>query len=45
MLTTIAYIVFFIAFGINCFWPFRHANVIMGIAALIVGILALIGLR
>jgi len=41
-LLTIAEIVFFLAFGISAFFPFKHSQKIAAIAAIIVGILLII---
>ena len=42
-LLTIAEIVFFLAFGISAFFPFKHSEKIAGVAAIVIGILMLIG--
>lgn len=42
-IVTIAQIVFFLALGINTFWPFPYASPIIGIAAIVAGIALIIG--
>lgn len=38
-LMTLAEVVFFLAFGISTFFPFKYSREIAGIAAVIVGVL------
>lgn len=42
-LAFIASLAFFFAIGINVFWPHRVLAIIYGIAAILLGILALVG--
>lgn len=44
MISTIAFIVFFLTYGISHFFPFEHRDVVLAIAALIVGLIALVDL-
>lgn len=42
-LAFIATLVFFFAIGINAFWPHRALVIAYGLAAILLGILALVG--
>lgn len=39
---TIAEVVFFLAFGISHFYPFKHSRVISAVAAIVVGVLLVV---
>ncbi|MEO5635267.1 MAG: hypothetical protein ABIR14_01620 [Candidatus Paceibacterota bacterium] len=41
-LFTLAEVVFFLAFGISHFFPFRYSNAITAIAAIVVGVLLVV---
>jgi multisubunit Na+/H+ antiporter MnhB subunit len=41
-IVTIATIVFFLVYGISHFYPFKHADKISAIAAIVVGVLMLV---
>lgn len=41
---TIAEVVFFLAFGISYFFPFRNSQMITAIAAIVVGVLMVVRL-
>ncbi|MBA3733182.1 hypothetical protein H0W91_02270 [Patescibacteria group bacterium] len=41
-LLTIAEIVFFLAYGVSHFAPFRHSHVIAAVAAIVVGVLMIV---
>ena len=43
MLSTIAQIAFFGIWGINYFYPFKWAGIVMAIAALVIAIVLLVG--
>ena len=38
MVTRIAATVFFLAVGINKFWPFQHAAIVIGVAAIVTAV-------
>ncbi len=42
-LITVAEIVFFLVYGISRFYPFKHSDKVSAIAAIVVGVLLLIG--
>lgn len=43
-ISVIAYILFFASYGINYFWPFSNATTIIAISALVIAVIAVIGL-
>jgi hypothetical protein len=45
MISTLAYIVFFGVFSLNSFVPFKYADLILGVAAGVLAIVAFLGLR
>lgn len=42
VLETIAYVVFFLAYGVSTFFPFKYSREIAGAAAIVVGVLMLV---
>lgn len=41
-LLTLAEVVFFLAFGISQFYPFKHSHKVAAIAAIVVGVLLVV---
>lgn len=41
-LVTIAMIVFFLAYGISHFYPFKHSDKVAAVAAIVAGVLMLV---
>ena len=44
-LLALASMVFFLAYGISHFFPFRHSDKIAAVAAIIVGVLSIINMK